>query len=102
MEIAVDCLSVRDRSWGPRPAGPTPPEKKQQRGALPGRQNRPVHANQPHSVGYVFGTQDEREAFLAFTDPWLKENGEASDELDAGYLLHDGEYAPLVVGIPHH
>ena len=96
-DIAVDCFSVRDRSWGPRPAGPTPPDKKLAPGVLP-RANRPVRANFPHSVGYVFGTQDEREAFLAFTDPWVEDSGNVSDDLDAGYLLSAGEYAPLVEG----
>jgi hypothetical protein len=97
-QIPVDCYSVRDRSWGPRPTGPVPPDKKLPRGALPGREHRPARANQPHSVGYVFGTQDPHEAFLAFTDPWLRESGEATDELDAGYLIRGGEYAPLVAG----
>ena len=83
---------------GPAPTGPVPPDKKLPPGSLPGREHRPVRADQPHSVGYVFATQDEREAFLAFTDPWLKDNGEATDELDAGYLVRDGEYAPLVAG----
>ena len=97
-EIAVDCYSVRDRSWGPRPTGPVPDDKKLPRGTLPGREQRPVRANQPHSVGYVFGTQDPGEAFLAFTDPWLHPDGTATDDLDAGYLLRDGVYAPLVAG----
>jgi len=97
-EIPVDCYSVRDRSWVPRPAGPTPPDRKLPPGALPGRDDRPVRANQPHSVGYVFGTQDPGEAFLAFTDPWLHDDGTVTDDLDAGYLVRGGEYAPLVAG----
>ena len=53
----------------------------------------------PHSVGYCFATQDRREGFVAFTDPWLGEDMETpSDDLDTGYLLRDGEYAPLVKG----
>jgi hypothetical protein len=96
-EIAVDCYSVRDRSWGPRPVGPTPPDKKLPPGALP-RPNPPRRAKFPHSVGYVFGIQGPGEAFLAFTDPWVDDTGTASDDLDAGYLLRDGRYAPLVQG----
>jgi hypothetical protein len=96
-KIDVDCFSVRDRSWGPRPAGPTPPGKKLAPGALP-RPNRPRRADFPHSVGYCFGIRDEREAFLAFTDPWLDDTGRVSDDLDAGYLLRDGVYAPFVEG----
>jgi len=97
-EIAVDCYSVRDRSWGPRPTGPIPDDKKLPKGALPGREHRPVRANFPHSVGYVFATQDPKQAFLAFTDPWVDADGRASDDLDAGYLVRDGVYAPLVAG----
>ncbi len=97
-EIRVDCYSVRDRSWGPRPAGPTPQDKKLAPGTL-SRPNRPPRARLPHSVGYCFGTQDGREGFVAFTDPWLGEDMETpSDDLDTGYLLRDGEYAPLVKG----
>ena len=96
-EIPVDCYSVRDRSWGPRPTGPTPPERRLPRGTLP-RPDPPERARYPHSVGYVFGTQDANEAFLAFTDPWLREDGTTSDDLDAGYLVRGGRYAPLVAG----
>jgi hypothetical protein len=96
-EIPVDCYSVRDRSWGPRPAGPTPPDKKLAPGVLP-RANKPVRAGYPHSVGYVFGTQDAREGFLAFTDPWVNEDDKPTDDLDTGYLIRDGEYAQLVDG----
>lgn len=96
-EIPVDCYSVRDRSWGPRPMGPTPPDKKLPPGAL-GRPDPPLRAKYPHSVGYVFATQDSAEAFLAFTDPWLRDDGTATDELDVGFLLRDGQYAPLVAG----
>jgi hypothetical protein len=96
-DIAIDCYSVRDRSWGPRPAGPTPPDKKLPPGVLV-RRDRPVRARYPHSVGYAFGTQDSEEAFMAFTDPWVDDTGRVSDELDTGYLLRGGEYAPLVKG----
>jgi hypothetical protein len=96
-EIPIDCYSVRDRSWGPRPVGPTPPDKKLPPGTL-ARPDPPLRARDPHSVGYVFGTQDEGEGFLAFTDPWLRPDGRATDDLDAGYLLRGGVYAPLVAG----
>ncbi|MGE0881277.1 MAG: hypothetical protein AB7L13_15530 [Acidimicrobiia bacterium] len=95
--IPVDCYSLRDRSWGPRPAGPTPPDKKLPPGALP-RENKPVRANYPHSVGYCFATQDQREGFVAFTNPWINPDGRATDDLETGYLLRDGQYAPLVKG----
>ena len=97
-EIAVDCYSLRDRSWGPRPAGPTPQDKKLAAGVLP-RPNKPPRASFPHSVGYCFATQGAGEGFVAFTDPWLREDmATATDDLDTGYLLRDGEYSPLVDG----
>lgn len=96
-EIAVDCFSVRDRSWGPRPRGPVPPEYRLPEGAEPDwpRSNRP---KRPFAVGYVFGTQDENEIFLAFTDPVIDDRGVASDDLTAGYLVRGGVYAPLIAG----
>jgi len=96
-ELPIDCYSVRDRSWGPRPMGPTPPDKRLPPGTLK-RDNPPARARRPHSVGYAFATQDARDAFMAFTDPWIDEEGVASDAVDTGYLLRDGEYAPLVEG----
>jgi hypothetical protein len=96
-EIAIDCYSVRDRTWGPRPAGPTPPERKLPPGTLD-RSNPPERASYPHGVAYQFGTQDGREAFMALTNPWVKHDGSVSDDLTAGYLVRGGEYAPLVTG----
>ncbi|HEV2368749.1 MAG TPA: hypothetical protein VGR90_02670, partial [Acidimicrobiales bacterium] len=94
--IDVDCYSIRDRSWGPRPAGPTPPDRR-----LPADQPRPARpprAEHPHAVGYMFGIQDPNHAFLAFTDPFCPEDAAMSDRLTAGYLVRDGRYAPLVAG----
>ena len=62
------------------------------------RPNKPARANDTHSVGYAFATQDDRNGFVAFTDPWIDRNGRVSDDLDTGYLLRDGTYAPLVRG----
>ena len=70
--IDVDCLSVRDRSWGPRPKGPG--------GGKVG-------------VGYSFGTASAGDAFLAYTLPTI-----GSDDVSTGYLIRDGEYAHLVGG----
>jgi hypothetical protein len=75
--IAVDCLSNRDRSWGPRPRGSS------------GRVVR-----RPSGVGYVFGNAAPGEGFLAYTIPL----DDGTDELSAGYLLSGGVYAPLVSG----
>jgi hypothetical protein len=98
-EIAVDCYAIRDRSWGPRPAGPTPPDKKVPPGTVTWNE-KPPRAMFPYSVAYMYATQDGREAWMAATSPWLHEDGSATDALDpgAGYLVRDGVYAPLVEG----
>lgn len=98
-EIAVDSYSIRDRSWGPRPEGPTPPDKKLAPGSWTFNP-RPARALLPYSVGYMYATQDAQEGWLVGTSPLQDERGELSDELDpgAGYLLRGGVYAPLVRG----
>jgi hypothetical protein len=95
--IDVDCLSVRDRSWGPRPAGPIPQEGRLPEGVLPNwrRTKPPIPGG---GIGYVFGTQDADESFMAFTIPRVDESGVASDDVSTGYLVRDGRYAPLVSG----
>jgi hypothetical protein len=98
-DIPVDCYSIRDRSWGPRPEGPTPPDRKLAAGAWTFNP-RPARAALPYSVAYMFGAQDSQEAWLVGTSPLRDENGTLSDELDpgAGYLVRGGVYAPLVRG----
>jgi hypothetical protein len=98
-EIAIDSYTIRDRSWGPRPEGPTPPERK----LAPGTWTfnpRPWRADYPYSVAYMYGAQDAQEAFLVGTSPLVRQDGTASDEMDAGagYLVRGGVYAPLVRG----
>jgi hypothetical protein len=96
--IDIDSLSVRDRSWGPRP-GPRPP------GAGTGSKPRPPRdpaqaARPPYSpfgIGYVFGTQDADEMFLAYTLPCIWD-GAGRDFVTTGYLVRDGTYGLLVDG----
>jgi hypothetical protein len=97
-EIDVDSLSVRDRSWGPRP-GPRKPG-----GERPGPRREPpdpVTAGRPpyspFGVGYVFGTASADEMFLAYTLPCLYD-GAARDFVTTGYLVRGGEYGLLVDG----
>jgi hypothetical protein len=95
--IDVDSLSVRDRSWGPRP-GPRPP-------GTPKRTTRPepdpvAAARPPFSpfgVGYVFGTASADDMFLAYTLPCIYD-GAGRDDVTTGYLVRDGEYGLLVEG----
>jgi hypothetical protein len=72
--IAIDCYSVRDRSWGPRPAGPS----------------RKAH---DWGVGYSFGTASPDEAFLVYSIP-----SAAEDTVTCGYLIRNGIYAHILDG----
>ena len=56
---------------------------------------RPPHS--PFGIGYVFGTQDADEMFLAYTLPCLWD-GRARDVVVTGYLVRNGEYGLLVDG----
>jgi hypothetical protein len=88
--LAVDCISVRDRSWGPRPTGPDPRRPRAPR--RPGRPRRP-----PEGVGYAFGSASHEDAWLLYTRPTVV-GDVASDELSTGYLLRGGVYGHLVSG----
>ena len=65
----IDCLAMRDRSWGPRDDRRVP------------------------RFGYAFGVASTDHAFLAYSSP-----KDATDEVYAGYLLRDGQRHPLVSG----
>jgi hypothetical protein len=95
--IPVDCYSVRDRSWGPRPGGPIPPEGRIPVGEKP-TFKRSKSPKPGAGIGYVFGTQDPDEAFMAFTAPWLDGEGKPTDDVSTGYLVRGGTYSPLVSG----
>ncbi len=78
--IAVDCYSVRDRSWGPRPMG-----RPKRRAAETRRE--------PGGIGYSFGVAGPRDVWLAYSLPRLD-----GDPLSCGFLLRDGKYAHVVYG----
>lgn len=96
--IDIDSLSVRDRSWGPRP-GPRAP------GSAPGARKRPepdpvAKARPPYSpfgIGYVFGSESGDDMFLAYTQPCIYD-GVARDHVTTGYLVRDGRYGLLLDG----
>lgn len=98
--IDVDSLSIRDRSWGPRPG----PRKLDDAGGL-ARSRRPppdpVAAGRPpfspFGVGYVFATASAADGFLAYTLPCIHD-GAGRDDVTTGYLVRDGEYGLLVEG----
>ena len=68
-QIAIDCLAMRDRSWGPRPE------------------------HRPRKSAYVTGIATERDAFLAVT-AWR----DGVEEIAYGFLTQDGETADLASG----
>jgi hypothetical protein len=96
--IDIDSLSVRDRSWGPRP-GPRAPGagqgSKRREPPDPIEAARPPHS--PFGIGYVFGTSSPEEMFLAYTLPCIYD-GEGRDYVTTGYLVRDGKYGLLIDG----
>jgi hypothetical protein len=70
--IPVDCISVRDRSWGRRPE-------------LLGRRTR---------FSYCFGASSPDDAFLAFCRPAT--HLDDAEQLSSGYLIRDGKLRRLV------
>jgi hypothetical protein len=95
--IEIDSLSVRDRSWGPRP-GPRPPGSG---GGTPRPEPDGIDKGRPpysaFGIGYVFATASANEMFLAYTLPCIYD-GEARDFVTTGYLVREGKYGLLVDG----
>lgn len=81
--IDVDCLSVRDRSWGPRPQGR--PRKR--------RTAEAETSTGTGGVGYSFGTASRDAAFLVYSIP-----AATDDRITCGYLIRDGRYAHVLEG----
>ena len=74
--IDVDCFSLRDRSWGPRPE----------------------HWGRGGRLSYAFATMDEGTGFLAFCHPSGQDPFTDEESVTTGYLLADGEVARLTSG----
>lgn len=72
--IPVDCIAMRDRSWGPREDGRQP------------------------QVGYAYGCADANNAFLAVA-VYNWKTGEYP--VTTGFLIRDGEWAQLTSGSRH-
>jgi hypothetical protein len=89
-QIPIDCFSVRDRSWGPRPLGK--PKRAEGRAEGKGRS-----AGQGFGgVGYSFCAADPGEAWLAYAIP-----GPEAEPVTCGFLLRGGEYAHILAGERH-
>jgi hypothetical protein len=96
--IDIDSISIRDRSWGPRPGRRAPGTNhgsKPRKPVAPEVASKPPYS--PFGIGYVFGTQDADEMFLAYTLPCIYD-GAARDYVTTGYLVRDGVYGMLVDG----
>ena len=81
--IPIDCLSVRDRSWGPRPQGRP-------------KRRPPTNTDAEHTgggIGYSFGTASPSDAFLVYSIPSVHD-----DPIMCGYLTRDGVYAHILSG----
>ena len=70
--IAIDCIGMRDRTWGQRPE------------------------NRPRQAAYVTGAADAAHGFLAVTN-----SGADGDFIAHGFLRRDGETASLISGERH-
>lgn len=103
--IAIDCFSLRDRSWGPRPA----PGAGKRRGTeshspkdetpdpITGDWRAIDRERGRGRIQYIFGTADEKSGFLAFLRP--QEGDETGwSPMNHGYLLRDGECIQLATG----
>jgi hypothetical protein len=69
-EIAVDCMAMRDRAWGPRRDGRQP------------------------KVGYAYATISETSAFLSVS----VHRRDDLDRVTTGFLMRDGTWAKLARG----
>ena len=87
-EIPIDCYSVRDRSWGPRPLGRAKPradtaaaaDKRPGTGAFGG-------------VGYSFCAAGPGEAWLTYAIP-----GPEVEPVSCGFLLRGDVYGHILAG----
>jgi hypothetical protein len=81
--ILIDCFSVRDRSWGPRPLGRPKRALGKRRSASGGF----------GGVGYSFCAAGPRDAWLVYALP-----GPEVEPVTCGFLLRGGEYAHILAG----
>ncbi len=99
--IAIDCYSVRDRTWGPRTGHHT---HRQESATTPGRQRvlnpggvqwREVERERGRGrIQYIFGHTGATTGFLGFVRPG---DGDAQgwSPMNVGWLLKDGEFRRL-------
>lgn len=97
-QIAVDCYSIRDRTWGPRggSAAATRPPSTDGRVREPGGpQWREIERERGRGrIQYIFGHADASTGFLGFVRP---QDGDADgwSPVNVGWLLRDGSFQRL-------
>ncbi len=90
-EIPIDCYSVRDRSWGPRPLGRPKPQA-----AGDGSKSSEGKAGSFGGVGYSFCVAGPGEAWLTYALP-----GPEVEPVVCGFLLRGGRYGHILAGERH-
>jgi hypothetical protein len=88
--FAIDCYSVRDRSWGPRPLGR--PRRRPADGATAGT-GKGTGGESFGGVGYSFCAAGPGEAWLIYAMP-----GPVAEPVSCGFLLRSGEYGHILAG----
>jgi hypothetical protein len=98
--IPLDCWSIRDRTWGPRPghhaAPAVPAAPREYQAKHPGGPRwREIERERGRGrIQYVFGHTDDRTGFLGFVRP---SEGDAAgwSPMNVGWLLRDGRFQRL-------
>ena len=88
-KIPIDCYSVRDRSWGPRPQGRPKPKARVANESKPAG----TGAGSFGGVGYSFCAAGPGEAWLTYAVP-----GPEVEPISCGFLLRGGEYGHILAG----
>jgi hypothetical protein len=88
-EIPIDCYSVRDRSWGPRPLGRAKPRADATTTAAGKRPSTSGFGG----VGYSFCAAGPGEAWLTYAIP-----GPEVEPVSCGFLLRGGVYGHILAG----
>jgi hypothetical protein len=98
-EIPIDCYSVRDRSWGPRPQGRPRRREALATGGGEGedhareRAGRASQAGNFGGVGYSFCAAGPGEAWLTYAIP-----GPEAEPVVCGFLLRGDVYGHILAG----
>jgi hypothetical protein len=88
-EVTIDCFSVRDRSWGPRPRG----RPKRAKGGVGSSRAGETGLGVFGGVGYSFCAARPGEAWLIYAIP-----GPEVEPVSCGFLLREDRYGHILAG----